>query len=142
FSPAIALPYKGDNIKDHPLYNKITQFQNNPNRINDIEDFYASVAWVGGFPLITSEDYIFEKYSDIPTETRVSLRLDRPYQNLMYDGAAGYKEGPNDGVPMYGFNTTGMHAEKNNKDIANEALDLIRVVPNPYYGSSLYEDSQ
>lgn len=45
----------------------------------------------------------------------------------------------NNNFPMYSFNTNDLAAIYNDKDVAVNALDLIKVVPNPYYGNSSYE---
>lgn len=42
--------------------------------------------------------------------------------------------------PMYTFSTSDLAPEINNNDIAKEALDIINVVPNPYYAYSQYEE--
>lgn len=44
--------------------------------------------------------------------------------------------------PVYEFNTSDLVSEVDNNDQAKSALDLINVVPNPYYGYSEYETSQ
>ena len=44
--------------------------------------------------------------------------------------------------PMYQFNTSDLISERGNSETAVNALDLINVVPNPYYGYSKYETSQ
>jgi len=43
---------------------------------------------------------------------------------------------------MYRFKTGDMHARKENLDAATSALDIINVVPNPYYAYSSYEINQ
>jgi hypothetical protein len=43
---------------------------------------------------------------------------------------------------MYTFNTKDISTRRNDLPTAVAALDLIRVVPNPYYGNSAYELSQ
>jgi hypothetical protein len=40
---------------------------------------------------------------------------------------------------MYTFNTADIATLRNQTEIAKDALKLIRVVPNPYYGNSAYE---
>jgi len=45
----------------------------------------------------------------------------------------------NGNFPMYRFNTAELAALYNDADVAKNSLDLIKVVPNPYYGSSSYE---
>jgi len=44
--------------------------------------------------------------------------------------------------PVYRFNTDDLFTERNNKQTATSALDLINVVPNPYYAYSGYENNQ
>ena len=43
---------------------------------------------------------------------------------------------------MYTFNTSDIATLFKQGDVAKSALDLIRVVPNPYYGSSNYETNR
>ncbi len=69
------------------------------------------------------------------TQTRVRLRIDKAYRAYPDSG------GPN-GTPTYGFSTKGLEASTNVTAVAQRALDLIRVVPNPYYAYSTYEQSQ
>jgi hypothetical protein len=45
----------------------------------------------------------------------------------------------NNGFPIYTFSTTGLMNDNNNLEAAKNALDLINVVPNPYYAYSAYE---
>jgi hypothetical protein len=40
---------------------------------------------------------------------------------------------------MYGFNTSDLAVRKNDQEVAKTSLDLINVVPNPYYAYSAYE---
>ncbi|MDP2385108.1 MAG: hypothetical protein Q8M29_01935 [Bacteroidota bacterium] len=56
--------------------------------------------------------------------------------NLTSDTVSGSQ---NNNFPMYSFNTVGLGATLNETDVAKSALDLINVVPNPYYGHSQYE---
>jgi hypothetical protein len=44
--------------------------------------------------------------------------------------------------PIYQFNTNDIVASKGNNDVAKDAMELINVVPNPYYGYSEYENNQ
>ncbi|MBT4408465.1 MAG: T9SS C-terminal target domain-containing protein, partial [Bacteroidetes bacterium] len=48
----------------------------------------------------------------------------------------------NANMPMYEFNTSEISTLRNHTETAISALDLIRVVPNPYYGYSAYELTQ
>lgn len=69
-----------------------------------------------------------------PSEVAVKLRVNRPY---------GVKVGTNDnnGYPHYEFTLDGQSTAVNNTTAATSALDLINVVPNPYYAYSEYEST-
>ncbi len=49
--------------------------------------------------------------------------------------------GPNKGMPYYTFSTADLFNDKSNLTVAKDAMDLINVVPNPYYAYSDYEKS-
>ena len=44
--------------------------------------------------------------------------------------------------PIYEFNTDDLVANKGDSEVARDAMELINVVPNPYYGYSEYESNQ
>ena len=44
--------------------------------------------------------------------------------------------------PTYSFNTNNIVAVTGDNDVAKDALDIINIVPNPYYGYSSYEVNQ
>ena len=48
----------------------------------------------------------------------------------------------NNNMPYYTFSTSDIFSEINNAATAKSALDLINVVPNPYYGYSTYEQNR
>lgn len=48
----------------------------------------------------------------------------------------------NNNFPMYNFSTAELAALYGDKDVAKNSLDLIKVVPNPYYGNSSYETNR
>ena len=84
--------------------------------------------------MLSSNEYQFTDYRDIPTEALVEIRVQSPFGLTATSG--------NEGRPLYEFDLDPYNAELNNLTIAETALDNIRVVPNPYYGSSGYEDGQ
>ncbi|GJM29810.1 MAG: hypothetical protein DHS20C17_24450 [Cyclobacteriaceae bacterium] len=71
----------------------------------------------------------------IPDDLVVKLRGDNPYQ---------VKVGTGDfnGYPTYRFKLEGLQAEELTPEGIETALDLIKVVPNPYYAFSEYENDQ
>ena len=70
----------------------------------------------------------------IPTETKVKIRVTNRYINNIVTNE-------NLGFPKYTFTTDGLAATVNDVATAESALDLINVVPNPYYAFSGYENS-
>jgi hypothetical protein len=74
-------------------------------------------------------------YTDMPSELRVRIRTARPYEKLVVDNS-------NTGNPKYLFSTVGIATGKGDNAVAKNALDNIRVVPNPYLSQSAYEGSQ
>ncbi|RLD46407.1 MAG: T9SS C-terminal target domain-containing protein, partial [Bacteroidetes bacterium] len=73
-------------------------------------------------------------------EATVKLRVDHSYKKDVWNRASG--TGYNNGYPAYSFNTNNIAAKIGHNETAVSALDLIRVVPNPYYAYSAYESDQ
>jgi hypothetical protein len=93
-----------------------------------IANVYRDVAWVG-VPMVR-EEFQWETYDQIPTETRLSLRINHPYHSR--PGSGDY--------PVFLFNTDAFAAATNVAPVAQASfLQDVRVVPNPYYGFSDYE---
>lgn len=76
----------------------------------------------------------------IPSEVRISISIDRPFEAFETSESTG--AGNNGTLPRYSFSTDGLAPEEMLNELAVEALDNIRVVPNPYYAFSAYEASQ
>lgn len=89
-----------------------------------LDSFTKYVAWVG-FPRIASKQYEFKHYKDIPTEVRITLAVNKSYSPT----ATGQS-------PTFEFSTGEVAARVGDIPTAKNALDLIRIVPNPFYGRS------
>ncbi len=61
------------------------------------------------------------------------------YANLPSDTSTARK---NNNMPMYEFSTADIYTMVGDMETAKNALDYIRVVPNPYYGYSKYENNR
>lgn len=127
------LTYAGDEIDDFPLKEEIDLMSGSVLRKQTV---FSAMYWAS-VPLVVP-GFEYDTYSQIPSDVRVSLRMGKPYQ-ATYGGG---NDGPNDGNPQYKFSLDGFQPSTNNLEVAKSALDNIRVVPNPYFGSSQYEDSQ
>jgi hypothetical protein len=71
----------------------------------------------------------------IPGELKVRIRVERPYTKFATDATF------TDTLPRYQFSTIGMGVKQKDNAVAKSALDLIRIVPNPYLAYSSYETS-
>ena len=96
----------------------------------DLHNVWASCLWAG-IPFVPPG----EKY--LATEATVSLRVDKPYKKYETDSLV------NNGLPMYTWDMSKLQTYRNVNSIAVDALEMIRVVPNPYYAfSEHYEQNQ
>jgi hypothetical protein len=99
---------------------------NNPNATVK-RQVYAGIGWVT-LPVLRNNATL------LGTDLKVRLRVAKPYSPLVVDGS-------NAGAPSYRFSTNAIvtsysdNASEKNKN----ALDLIRIVPNPYYANSSFE---
>ncbi|MFN0014033.1 MAG: hypothetical protein ACKVU2_05740 [Saprospiraceae bacterium] len=98
----------------------------------------ASIAWAGMVMLAPDAQMRTLRQGLIPNETVIKLRVSRQFDNWYNDADSKKKTG----LPKYQFKIDGRQStDQDNVQIAN-ALDSIKVVPNPYYGFSQYETSQ
>jgi len=88
---------------------------------------FSSCVWAG-IPMLA------EGQALLSTTAKVSLRVSRRYTSFTTASTT------NNGLPMYGFDMTGLETIKGNADLLKDSvLAMINVVPNPYYANSAYE---
>ncbi len=95
-----------------------------------------SVKWAS-IPFVSAGNTLLS-YNDglIPNDVVVKIRVDNSYK--VVSGTDEFN-----GYPTYQFSFEGVQAEELVEEVdINHALDMINVVPNPYYGYSSYETSQ
>lgn len=116
----------------------------NPNNyLNFIQKaVFDKVTWVG-YPKLAPKATL--NASDV----RVSLRVNRAFTSYNSNGVYNVKDDNSPiaytGIntnPEYLFSTNGLVPQFQQLATAKSALDLIRVVPNPYYAYSQYEQRQ
>ncbi len=97
-------------------------------------NIFKFISWAG-FPIM-APGAALTSYADglIPNDLTISLRVKNPYQQAVHTGN-------NDGFNQYRIKIEGKQATDLNPDEVESALDLINVVPNPYYAYSVYENS-
>ncbi len=102
----------------------------------------AMMMWVG-LPMVNS-NFELNSLKDgiIPTETRLRIRVDRPYAAYTPDPSIPAR---NNRLPLYSFSTDDL-APSTLEDADNpyasdkqKLLDKIKAVPNPYYAYAGYE---
>mgnify|MGYP006272809363 CR=1 FL=1 len=75
-----------------------------------------------------------------PSEVRIQVNVERPYGR--FETSETFTAEGNQELPRYLFSTDSLGVEEEVQEVAENALDSIRVVPNPYYAYSDYEESQ
>jgi len=101
----------------------------------DKKAVFKDCEWVG-IPLLAPGQQL------LSTPVKIRIRISKPfakYLNPAGDMAQGL---PNKTYPEYTFSTTPQSTITNSLTAAKNALNLINIVPNPYYAYSAYETNQ
>ncbi len=114
------------------MYTRMAGDESSLKKVNALK----SVKWTS-IPFVSPGNSLLS-YNDglIPNDVVIKLRVENTYK---------VKEGTGDfaGYPTYRFKFEGVAPTELTTDIEkDDALDMINVVPNPYYGYSAYETSQ
>lgn len=88
-------------------------------------DVFMNLAWVA-YPKLT------QGQTHLSTDVKIRVRINKEYNDYDASGENGTK-------PMYSWSMDGVSTEVSLANKLEEALDLINVVPNPYYAFSEYE---
>ncbi|MEJ6566240.1 MAG: T9SS type A sorting domain-containing protein, partial [Flavobacteriales bacterium] len=129
------LEYKGGAIADWPLTDIMEDLVKTGGLGNIARaNFWRACRWIGMPTLRRGME--FDPYTELPTETRIRIRMNTPYQKRELASAS------NEGKPEFLFNTSNIATKTYVDSVGSSKLETIRVVPNPYYGFSSYETSQ
>ena len=112
-------------------------FTNNPNASNPkMTSFFSSAMYVM-LPMM-AYPYTVKSLADglVPGEVKIRIRVEKPYAIYKTNGTA-----VNNSQPYYSFSTSSI-AMKLSTELGKNAMDLINIVPNPYYAFSEYEKNQ
>lgn len=103
---------------------------------NTTSNTTARKAWKtcmwAGYPLLAYNEQLLNN------DVRVRLRVTRPYERDTIDSSSPLGVG----LPYYRFSTGNLSSVSGVDSVAKSALDLINIVPNPYYAFSQYEVNQ
>ncbi|MGM0649504.1 MAG: hypothetical protein ACQES1_03240 [Bacteroidota bacterium] len=111
------------------IYNKMRQYEETRSVM------YKRRALSGA--MWTAIPYLNDDCDLLETDVKIRIRLATPYFYRDFPPEDTVRDKP----CKYVFNTTNIQTMTQNSEVAESALDLIRVVPNPYYGYSYYESS-
>jgi hypothetical protein len=131
-------------VYDFPAYDAC-RFIRNGYKLYEVPTFLYELAWYSssmwvGMPLsVDGKEWL-------NNEVKIRIRVAKPYEkyySVPMDSLS-IANSQNKQLPMYAFETESVATEMNNADKAKSDLDLIQVVPNPYYayaGGSGYEQN-
>lgn len=102
---------------------------------------FKDAMWIGG-PMLADAAYAFSDPENIPCDVKIRIRVVKPYKRYWSAPRVGPVSPANNNYPMYTFSTKNIATEIQNVTAAEGALDLINVVPNPYYAYGAYEQNQ
>lgn len=94
---------------------------------------WTSFPILGNVPLTTMAEGL------VPSELTFKLRVNNPYKVVNTNDGRTH---PNNGYPQYKFELNALASQMQQPEVAESALDLINVVPNPYFAYSLYENTR
>ena len=130
-----------------PTYDKgnylYENLEENPSTTN-VRRVFRACTWVGSslvnkdFPMLSVEEGL------IPNDARIRLRVAKQYEKYSpstYDTDE-VDDAVNNWNPLYTFSTSKVATETNMDSTLTSVLDIINVVPNPYYAYSKYETSK
>jgi len=101
-----------------------------------IRPAYQSIMWTCIPYLTPGASMLSFKDGLIPNDVTIKLRVQKPYNKFQTSVTD-----LNDSTifARYKFSTVGLGAKINQDSVAKSALDMIRIVPNPYLAYSAYE---
>ncbi|MEX2483509.1 MAG: T9SS type A sorting domain-containing protein, partial [Brumimicrobium sp.] len=122
--------FGGEEESDMPIYDegKYAYEALDAENSSGFRDVYGSLSWVMQPMLAPGEELL-------STDVRLRLRKNRIYADYEMSGVNG-------GRPTYEWNMEGFSTIKDSDTTLANALDIINVVPNPYYAYSEYETSK
>ena len=126
--------YQGDNPEDNPHYDSYTGSSEN-NAWNSLrkKQVIPHIQWVGNW--LSSDNWLMD-------EVVIRARVQEPYGFRELSVMANNEDLVNDGYPYYKFNSSEILTLLDDDQARKDGLKEVNIVPNPYYGTSGYEEGQ
>ena len=119
-------------------YNLFVKFQNKPSNVKILGQYLWRQVQYIGMPMGVEGTTWLEPGNDAKIRIRVSRPYEQGYSYIALDSL--YPDlDINNQYPMYKFAIEGLNPIMNDPEKTESDLDLITVVPNPYYAYSSYE---
>ena len=114
------------------LYGRLAEYEESGSGLA-LRAAWASAMW-------TSIPLHNESFDYMASDLKIRIRVATPLHEALGELSKEYPV--NENMPMYTFSTGDVKTLTDENEQAVSALDLINVVPNPYYGTSYYETNQ
>jgi hypothetical protein len=131
FNMPAYIPSVAENDANNELFKKLLLVEKNNQAAK--REFYGSLTWIA-YPMANA-GYELNPVNGLPTTATIKLRINKEYKNYTCTGANG-------GKPMYSWSMDQIATKVGQSQALQEVLDMINVVPNPYYAFSEYERSR
>jgi hypothetical protein len=135
FSPGFNMPpyipSEAENDKTNKLLAKLKEVEGGSSSAR--RQYYGSLTWIA-YPL-ANNGYKIDPIKGLVTDAVIKLRINKEYKNYVCTGENG-------GKPMYSWSMDEISTQVGQSRALEDVLDLINIVPNPYYAFSEYEQSR
>jgi hypothetical protein len=127
----------GDGPNDCPAYDEGVWLKSklSSSSASVSRNAFTSIMYVG-MPMAS------KNFTWMNCDATLKFRVERLYKKFIWGNTKGTYTPQNNYAPMFSFNTFDIQTIYNDNTTAKSALDLINVVPNPYYAYSGYEKNQ
>jgi hypothetical protein len=111
----------------------------------NVRRVFRACTWVGSSLLNDDYEMLSPEDGLIPNDVRIRLRVAKAYEKwspTQIDAEDNYDGADNFWNPLYTFSTKNVATLTQQDTVLTSVLDVINVVPNPYYAFSQYETSK
>ena len=111
----------------------------------NVRRVFRACTWVGSSLLNDDYEMLSPEEGLIPNDVRIRLRVAKAYEKwspTQIDAEDNYDGADNFWNPLYTFSTKNVATLTQQDTVLTSVLDVINVVPNPYYAFSQYETSK
>lgn len=122
------VPGEGSVTATNKAYNDLLNIDAGTATATEKREFFGAISWIGYPFRVPGMDHL-------STDVTIRLRVNKEYKNFVATGK-------NSGMPMYSWSMDDIATQTGSADKLSEVLDMINVVPNPYYAYSEYERSR